>query len=371
MSDMRINPEEDYGPYLARLGALPFVDEVRVERLVPRRGDARRGAATWDALLDVRVAGRRHHFFAEYKRAPRLNFAVVDALLGRLQGRPGDRWILLTPYVTPQIAAHLQARGVNYVDRAGNCHLVVDKGHIAIIEGRRLPPQPVEARATGPGRYRVLFALLARPDTIRMTVRDIAGKAGVGKTVAALTLQLLEREGLIAQTQTNTFLVKPKELLDRWLTGYLEILRPRLLIGYYRAAEKNPEELEQRIERALERPGEIPRAIHRTEDWAGGKRTWAWGGTTAAFRLTGHYRGEQTVLHMDDPPADFTRRLQLLPARTGEVAILAVPGPLAYEGAVPRTVHPLLVYAELLAGRDERAREAAAEVRTRFLRYLE
>src|SRR4030067_320769 len=269
---MKINAEKKYGPYLARLGALPFVDEVRVERLVPRRADARRGAATWDALLDVRVAGRRHHFFAEYKRAPRLNFAVVDALLGRLQGRPGDRWILLTPYVTPQIAAHLQARGVNYVDRAGNCHLVVDKGHIAIIEGRRLPPQPVEARATGPGRYRVLFALLARPDTIRMTVRDIAGKAGGGKNVGALTSQHLEREGLIAQAQTNTFLLKPKELLDRWLSGYLEILRPRLLIGYYRAAEKNPEELEQRIEGALGRPGETHRDLHRTEDWAGGGR---------------------------------------------------------------------------------------------------
>ena len=74
---------------------------------------------------------------------------------------------------------------------------------------------------------------------------------------------------------------------------------------------------------------------------------------------------------MDDPPADFTRRLRLLPARTGELAVLAAPGPLAYEGEVPRTVHPLLVYGELLAGRDDRAREAAAEVRTRFLRYLE
>jgi len=369
LSDMKTKPEDDYGPYLARLGELPFVDEVRVEKLEPRRANAARGAVTWDALLDVRVAGRRHHFFAEYKRAPRLNFAVVDALVGRLERRPGERWILLTPYVTPQIAAHLQARGVNYVDRAGNCRLIVDKGHIAVIEGRRLPPQPVEARATGPGRHKVLFALLARPDTIRMTVRDLAEKAGVGKTVAALTLQHLEREGLIAQAQTKTLLVKPKELLDRWLTGYLEILRPRLLIGHYRAAEKDPEQLEQRIERALDLPGGMHQ--ERPDDWAGGKKTWAWGGATAAFRLTGHYRGEQTVLHMDDPPADFTRRLKLLPARTGELAVLAAPGPLAYEGEAPRTVHPLLVYAELLAGRDARARETAAEVRTRFLRYLE
>jgi len=147
-------------------------------------------------------------------------------------------------------------------------------------------------------------------------------------------------------------------------------LRPRLLIGYYRAAEKDPKELERRIERALELPGETQPDIQWTDDWAGRENTWAWGGTAAAFRLTGHYRGDQTVLHMDHPPADFARRLQLLPARTGELALLAAPGPLAYEGATLKTVHPLLVYAELLAGRDDRAREVAAEVRTRFLRDL-
>ncbi|TFG88264.1 MAG: hypothetical protein E4H17_02625 [Gemmatimonadales bacterium] len=97
---------------------------------------------------------------------------------------------------------------------------------------------------------------------------------------------------------------------------------------------------------------------------------WAWGGATAAFRLTGHYRGEQTVLHMDHRPADLAQRLQLLPARTGEIAILGTPGFFAYQGATPRTVHPLLVYAELFAGHDDRAREAAAEVRDRFLRHL-
>ena len=49
--------------------------------------------------------------------------------------------------------------------------------------------------------------------------------------------------------------MKPKELLDRWLTGYLEILRPRLLIGHYRAAEKDPEQLEQLKEKVRTRLG--------------------------------------------------------------------------------------------------------------------
>ena len=40
-------------------------------------------------------------------------------------------------------------------------------------------------------------------------------------------------------------------------------------------------------------------------------------------------------------------------------------------GALPRTVHPLLVYTELLTSGDERAREAGVELRERFLRELE
>ena len=48
-----------------------------------------------------------------------------------------------------------------------------------------------------------------------------------------------------------------------------------------------------------------------------------------------------------------------------------VEGTLGFEGAQEHTVHPLLVFAELRIGGDERAREAAEEVRHRYLEHLE
>ena len=97
---------------------------------------------------------------------------------------------------------------------------------------------------------------------------------------------------------------------------------------------------------------------------------WAWGGATAAYRMTGHYRGEDTQLHVDRPAPTLPQELRVLPARTGNLMILRVPGPAAFDGALPRTVHPLLVYTELLIDNDDRAVEAAAEILERFLPHL-
>lgn len=85
------------------------------------------------------------------------------------------------------------------------------------------------------------------------------------------------------------------------------------------------------------------------------------------MRLTKHYRGEETVLHVEDPPADLARRLRALRAQDGPLTILRAPGKIGFEGALPRTVHPLLAFTELLATGKERAREAAQEIRERYL----
>jgi hypothetical protein len=42
-----------------------------------------------------------------------------------------------------------------------------------------------------------------------------------------------------------------------------------------------------------------------------------------------------------------------------------------FEGVEPHLAHPLLVYAEMLASRDPRTREAAEDLRRQFLPELE
>ncbi len=353
-------------PYIARLRELPFVAGARVRRSAPGAGD--RG---WDALLELRVGGETHRFFVAHKRTPRLNYSLVENLLGTVGRTRMRRWILLAPFITSPMAAHLQKRGVNYVDLNGNCHLAIDRVHVAVIEGRRPARRLDDERHVGLAAHKVFFALLADDQLVQRPVREIADSAGVGKTQAAIVVRRLKEEGSVTQGSGAPRMVKPAALLERWVAGYSDVLRPRLFISHYRTADKRPAELEDRIERALKRDWSRPELRGRHAEAAGdGRLRWAWGGAAAAYRLTGHYRGDRTILHVEHAPPDLAQRLRLLPTRTGPLTLLRVPGPAAFHGAAANTVHPLLVYAELLAAGEDRSRDAALEIRESFLRHL-
>jgi len=125
----------------------------------------------------------------------------------------------------------------------------------------------------------------------------------------------------------------------------------RLIVGRYRTQDANPAALEERIEREL-----------------GESIVWAWGGGAAAVRISEHYRGEETVLHVCNPDHDFPRRLRALPANDGPLILQNTPNRTAFEGVAPHTVHPLLVTAELMASANPRACEAAFEIQEGYIK---
>jgi hypothetical protein len=95
---------------------------------------------------------------------------------------------------------------------------------------------------------------------------------------------------------------------------------------------------------------------------------WAVTGGAAAQQLTGHYRGDTTVVHIERPAPELVRELRLGPGPEGSLTVLLTPGPVVFDAAPKPGVAPApLVYAELLHGGGERAREAAEIVRERYL----
>jgi len=330
-------------PYLAHLRALPFVEGIAMGRLEVRKAEFQA-----DALLRLRTPRGEHELLVEIKRT-HLTHALVDGLLARVRTHERGRWVLFAPYVGPEIGQYLRKNSVNYLDAAGNCFLVIGKDYLALIEGKRPERQAPPERGVRAAGHQVLFAILARPDLLDAPVRVLAEAAGVGKTAAAEMLTRLEAEGLVGADREGRRLLQPRLVLDRWLAGYTAQVRPRLLLGRFRTNDPDPEALENRIENEL-----------------GDAVAWAWGGGAAAMRLTRHYRGPETVLHLGEPLPNIGRRLKAIPTTGGPLIILGVPGRVAFEGAKPRTVHPLLVYTELLAAGHERAREAAEEVWNRY-----
>ena len=311
-----------------------------------------RGGEAADGSLTVsfgRPLGRLE--YSIHIRRSHLSYALVDGLLTRLRGKQAH--LLVAPYIASPMGQHLADHGLSYADAVGNLHLLGPSGRglVAHVEGK-VQQRALAVRGLGVPAHLVNFALLAKPALLEAPIREVATAAGVSKSSVANQLARLSAQGFVATTRENARLVRPRDLLDRWLNAYAESVRPRWRVGRFHA---------QSDVDGLQRS--LPDALAGT--------TWALSGAGAAWRMTRFYRGEQTVLLVDSPPHDLAKRLRALPSESGELTVLEVGMPLAFDGVEPNLAHPLLVYSELLASQDPRARDAAEGIRERFLSGLE
>ncbi len=185
------------------------------------------------------------------------------------------------------------------------------------------------------------------PSLVGATVRQIAAAAGGASPQTAADV----RHGLLARGVLHE--ARPtlgwapggfQRALDLFLAGF-GAMAPSGLLGNYRARPREPEAVEAALIPALPHVGD-----------------WRWGGGAGAYRLMGHDRGNHTLIYVRQADAAAPARLPLIPDATGNVTIRQIPASAALDGATPDTVHPALLYADLMAEGNERAREAAAEV---------
>jgi hypothetical protein len=335
----------------ACLGALRTLGRsIEVELVEPPAPKAAAQAA--DAVLRIRFgSGRSERFLVETKRT-HLSYALASGIIAQVKAKDTrDNWVLFAPYVPGPIGNHLAAHELSYVDAVGNCHLETKTaGLLAHVEGKRVARGGSASTGVRLPGYQLIFAILAQPDLLGQPVRKIATVAGIGKTAVGDQLQRLARQGLITRTLNRGAIPRRRDLLDRWLSAYPDVVRPAWHQGRYRTRASDPEEIEQLI----------------ADAW--GKRRWSVGGGAAAWRMNRFYRGAGTLIHVDAAANDELRRLGALPDEQGDLTILRTPGTAAYAGAQPHLVHPLLVYTELMTSEDPRLREAAEKVRQEFMK---
>jgi hypothetical protein len=166
----------------------------------------------------------------------------------------------------------------------------------------------------------------------------------------------LRGRGYLLRRRVGSRLVRRRELLERWVSGYSEQLRPKLLLGVFTAPEKDAAENWRRLREVL-RQREIDAAVT---------------GGLAADELTHHYRGEELVAFVSDWPKGVLQELRWLPSPTGPITLLRefCPAVRWSSGGEQQVAHPLLVYAELLHSGRERERETARMIYERYLERL-
>lgn len=291
-----------------------------------------------DAVLRLRFDGREVLYLVQLKRG--LRRATLGAVLHQMLPC-GEKALLVTDYITPQMADELRERDVQFIDAAGNAYLRQPPLYVW-VKGQRPPQDAVglepAGRAFRPTGLQVLFTLLCQPEVADLPYREIAVRAGVAHGTVGWVMAELPKLGFIAGVQGRRRLVDAERLLDQWVLAYALTLRPKLILVRYEAAK-----------------------LEWAETIDAPRYDLLLGGEPAAARLTRNLRPGTVTLYgkKANPRLLVDHRLQ--PNRQGNVEILRRFW--TFEGETPGMVPHLLVYADLLATGDTRCIETAGGMR--------
>ena len=340
-------------PQFDRLRAVPFVRNLR---LVPA-GSGDRNA---NRILEITTPRGKHRLVLIVKRSW-LDRSMVNALIGQIHGEwkalqsgvptvTKGRALVLAPYVAAPTAKSFVDAGISFADEAGNIHLALGDEYNWTVIGERRPPKLPESEGLTRAAVQFLFQLAVHPEPANRSVRDLADAVGLSKSkVAELRLRFTQERIFTAQG-ADVSADAARELRDRLVSGYNQILRPKLVLGRFRYQEPSVEQF-------------VARLAH---DAAAQNIPYALTGGAAADAMQHFFRSSEVPVFLG---AEHQRTLRLFPDRTGPVVLLKPFGSLVYwrEFGGKMVAPPWLVYAELLNAGDPRAREAAEEFRREFL----
>ena len=315
-----------------------------------------------DAELTVHT-GKHKHVFRVAVRCGILTLAALPVLetLAK-QCAPGSSLMVVALKIGPTMAKLLCERDIAFMDAAGNAFLKAP-GLYVWISGKRSGVSKVVTGLHRQSAVKVIFALLTdsgpdkEPDQalLNSPVRILAKAAGVATGSVSNVLNDLRSTGFLLDDNGARRLVDRERLIELWTTNYLARFRHRLIHHRYRVASV----------REWERMHSLP------------PNAW-WSGEVAGARLTRHLRPEKMTVYANALFDEWVVRVGLRPDPDGNVEVLT---PFWGDDLISRwhrapddfpkdCVHPLLVYADLLANDEERSSETAKRLYDKFLRKL-
>ncbi len=280
--------------------------------------------------------GEYHYYI---KVVPRLTPTLLDLVIHQIKTSAAPRDanpLLVSHYISPQLAARLKQQQIEYADCAGNLYLNRMPLYIE-IGGQKHPKQPAGAdRLFRPAGLKLIYLLLRNHRTVNATYRTLADDCGIALgAIGDLFGELEKRGSLIVDKQGRRTLHAAEELLQRWQLGYLETLHPKLLLQRCRPA-----------------PGysvqQLPELLQAMAD---GHQILL-GGEAGAALLTSGFRATRAVLYLP-PELQLKAMLQLhlVPDSAGEITLLQPFGRQCHwSGWQPDGItlaDPLLTFAEL------------------------
>lgn len=301
------------------------------------------------ADAEIRL-GDAQPLIAEIKKT--LRPATLGAALASLQrfNRPG---ILITEYMTPQMAGKLKEMDVPFLDVAGNAYINTPKAFI-YVTGRKKPKALImqeKNRAFRAAGLKVIFTLLVLKSQLKAPTREIAYNASVANGTVSNILKDLEQLGFIYRSKAKGLVLENRDkLIDNWVEAYPRELRPQLKAQRFHIL--HPDWWK---DFSYDRWQE-------NQMWLGGE--------PAAALLTRYLYPEKITVY---GRPDFTKLAKVvkMPERDGKGNFELLEPFWNFETEVLDEAHrvcpPLLIYADLVATGDARHLDAANLIREKYL----
>jgi hypothetical protein len=297
-----------------------------------------------DGNLYLTIAGKNIMLQGEMKRELRQHHLPFMMNLAREQAP----LIIIAENIFPGVKEMLREANIGYLDTAGNIYLRTPDQYIW-IDGNKVTPE----KKTGSNRaftktgLKTVFQLLIDKQAINKPYRYLAEASEVALGTIKNTIEGLREAGFILQVNGKTMMLQNKRvLLDRWITGYGELLKPGLKLGTFKFWKNE-----------------------NVADWHNLKlerNEGNWSGEPAGELLTNYLKPKRLTLYTKEF-RPLMKRWVLIPQLPGDIEIYKKFW--KDEQNHTDTLAPeVLVYADLVLTGDPRCLETAEKIYDKYLR---
>lgn len=250
--------------------------------------------------------------------------------------------LVVAENIYPKMKQELKLQGINYLETSGNVFLK-DKGLFVLIEGQiaKTIEKAKIGRAFTKTGLRLIFQFLTNEDLVNLTYREMAEATGVGfGNINIIITDLKDQRFLIPLDKHTYQLNRKKQLLEKWMVGYEQKLKPDLHIGNFRFANNKDftdwKAVELRTDKTL------------------------WGGEPGGNMLTNYLLPGKLTLYTIEKRAELMKHYKLLPDNQGNIEVYQRFW--KYEEIKRAYVPTLLIYVDLMLTGERRCIETAQKI---------
>jgi hypothetical protein len=299
-----------------------------------------------DGEIDFLFENKKLRLYVEVKKELR-NHQLPQILEMARKYKP---FMVIAERIFPALKEILRDNKIGYLDTAGNLYVNTPEQFVW-LDGHKATEteKPVTNRAFTKTGLKTVFYLLLHQDRINLPYRNLAKATNVALgNINNITTGLKEAGFILPINDKEVQLQNKKALLDRWIAGYRETLKPALHLGNFKFWNENNFTNWKTLP---VKPGET-----------------MWGGEPAADLITNYLNPEILTIYTAEKRATLIPRWKLIPAENGNVRLYEKfwndpeTEPLPY-------VPILLVYADLMITDDPRCIETAEIIYNQHLKH--